>query len=80
MLRTFRLRKEVAAYVCNILESQEGITTFSTIPPQAGDPHRDLKLLIPIGFVAEVEALMNQLKSELNLETGDAIYELENES
>jgi hypothetical protein len=76
LVRRFRLRKEVTAYVYNILEAQEGITTYSTLPHQPGEAHRDLELSIPIAFISEVNALIEQLKQELNHETGDAIYEL----
>jgi hypothetical protein len=66
--RRIRVRKEDSAYVYCILESHEGITSYSTLDHQAGDPFRDLELQIPFDFVDEVNRVLKDL--------GDMIYEL----
>ena len=67
--RVFRVRKEDSAYVYFILESYEGITSYSTLPFEKGDIHRDLELRIPPDFLNEVEDLLKRL--------GDLVYEIE---
>lgn len=51
-----------------ILESYEGITSYSTLDYKPGDAYRDLELRIPPDFVQEVEAVLKRL--------GDMIHEL----
>lgn len=51
-----------------ILESHEGITSYSTLDHKIGDAYRDLELRIPPDFVSEVEDLLKTL--------GEMIYEL----
>lgn len=63
-----RVRKEDSAWVYFVLESEEGITAYSTLPFTVGDPHRDLELHVPPDFVAEVEEILVRL--------GDRIYRL----
>ncbi len=65
--REIRVRKEDSAFVYFILESYEGITSYSTLEFQKGDPYRDLELRIPPDFLNEVNDLLNRL--------GDLIYE-----
>ncbi len=70
--RTIRVRKEDSAFVYFILESAEGITAYSTLDFSPEDAHRDLLLMVPPDFVAEVDRLLKDL--------GDCVYELkENE-
>ena len=66
--KKIRVRKEDSAYVYFILESYEGITSYSTLDHKVGDPHRDLELRIPPDYLGEVQALLKDL--------GDMIYEL----
>ena len=66
--KKIRVRKEDSAYVYFILESYEGITSYSTLENKVGDPHRDLELRIPPDYLGEVQALLKEL--------GDMIYEL----
>ena len=63
-----RVRKEDSAWIYFILESQEGLTAYSTLPFRVGDPHRDLELLVPPDFLSEVEELLARL--------GDQVYRL----
>lgn len=66
--KKIRVRKEDSAYVYNVLESYEGITSYSTLDFKQGDLHRDLELCIPLAFVDEVEELLKRL--------GDLVYDL----
>jgi hypothetical protein len=70
-LKTIRVRKEDSAYVYFILESHEGIVSYSTLPHRTGEAHRDLELTIPESFVPEVDRLLKRL--------GDLVYELKSE-
>jgi hypothetical protein len=67
--KKIRVKKEDSAFVYFILESYEGITSYSTLYFKQGDLHRDLELRIPNDFVPEVEDLLRHL--------GDLIYEIE---
>lgn len=62
--RTIRLRKEDTAYVYFVLESHEGLTSYSTLEHRPGDAYRDLELRIPPDFVVETEALLERLQVE----------------
>ena len=64
VFKNIRVRKEDSAYVYFILESQEGITSYSTLDHKPGDRFRDLELRIPPDFVAEVEELFERLRAE----------------
>jgi hypothetical protein len=65
--RQIRVRKQDSAFVYFILESYEGIASYSTLDFNQGDMHRDLELRIPSDFVTDVDQLLKQL--------GDLIYE-----
>ena len=59
--RQIRVKKEDSAFVYFILESYEGIASYSTLDFQPGDLHRDLELRIPADFLVEVEELLDRL-------------------
>ena len=67
--RKIRTRTEDSALVYFVLESHEGICSYSTLPYGKGDPARDLILRIPPGFENEVDLALAPL--------GDKIYELD---
>jgi hypothetical protein len=67
--RHIRVRKQDSAYIYCILESHEGIVSYSTLKHEPSAPHRDLELQIPEGYISEVEEMLKQL--------GDLIYELD---
>lgn len=69
--RVIRVSKEDSAYVYAILESHEGIASYSTLDHRVGEPHRDLELLIPVSRLAEAERVLNELK-ELIYEPKDS--------
>lgn len=62
VFRKIRVRKEDSAFVYFILESHEGIVSYSTLDFRKGDPHRDLELRIPPDFVQEVEGVLKRLE------------------
>jgi hypothetical protein len=66
--RVIRVRKEDSAFVYFILESYEGITSYSTLPHKVGEPFRDLELRIPPDFVGDVDDLLARL--------GELAYEI----
>ena len=59
--RKIRVRKEDSAFVYFILESYEGLTSYSTLDFKVGDAYRDLELRIAPDFQAEVDTLLGQL-------------------
>ena len=67
--RQIRVRKEDSAFVYFILESYEGITSYSTLGFKRGDLFRDLELRVPPDFKEEVDSLLKRL--------GDLIFEME---
>ncbi len=66
--RVIRVKKEDAAFVYFILESHEGALSYSTLPGEAAQAHRDLELRIPPGMETEVERILESLR--------EMIYEL----
>ena len=65
VVKQIRVRKEDSAFVYFILESYEGITSYSTLEHRPGDPHRDLELRIPVDFVDEVEELLKTFGDQI---------------
>ncbi len=59
--RVIRVRKEDSAFVYFILESYEGITSYSTLPFKPGEAHRDLELMVPPDFEGDVQDVLNRL-------------------
>lgn len=66
--KRIRVRKEDSAYLYALLESYEGVASYSTLPHQTGDLFRDLELSIPSAFVTQVEELLQSL--------GEMIHEI----
>jgi hypothetical protein len=71
VFRTVRVKKEDSAFIYFILESYEGIASYSTLEFKTGDSFRDLELRIPPDYLAEVEELLKSF--------GDLIYEIKSE-
>jgi hypothetical protein len=66
--RRIRVKKEDSAFVYCILESHEGIASYSTLDSKTGDAHRDLELTVPEGSREEVDRILKEL--------GEMVYEL----
>lgn len=60
-----RVRKEDSAFIYAILESHEGICSYSTLTAPNGALYRDLELQIPEGFKEEVGVVLGQLAKQL---------------
>jgi predicted KAP-like P-loop ATPase len=67
-IRKIRVKKEDSAFVYFILESYEGVTSYSTLDFEPGDAHRDLELRTTSDFSKEVDDLLKRL--------GELVYEL----
>jgi hypothetical protein len=68
VFRKIRVAKGDSAFIYFILESYEGIVSYSTLPFETGEPHRDLELRIPPSYVGEVDRLLGRF--------GGMVYEL----
>lgn len=66
--KVFRSRKQDSAYVYAILESYEGLVSYSTLDGQASDLHRDLEITFSPETEKDVSVLLNSLS--------EVIYEL----
>lgn len=64
-----RVRKEDSAFIYNVLESSEGVASYSTLPFTPGELHRDLELTYSPDFDEELRDILQGL--------GDKVYILE---
>jgi hypothetical protein len=70
--KTIRLHRKDSAFVYAILESLEGMTSYSTLPDAPGESHRDLLLCIAPAFEKEIEATLEGMRKKfpiIELET-----------
>ena len=67
-VKKIRMRKEDSVFVYFVFEAHEGICSYSTLPFEKSDAHRDMILRIPPDFEQEVQEVLNEL--------GDKVYEL----
>lgn len=65
--RVLRTPKEHSAYLYFILESHEGLTSYSTLPHRVGELTRDVELLATEYFRQDVDALCVQLAREISV-------------
>ena len=76
--KTIRITKRDSAWVYFILEAQEGIVSYSTLPDNSknlvlspsGESTCELALTIPVGFLTQVEEVLVHLQ-----ESGVWIFE-----
>ena len=59
--KRIRVKKEDSAFVYFILESHEGVTSYSTLEHREVDPHRDLELTFSTDFASEVDEILEDL-------------------
>lgn len=59
-----RLTKESSSFLYFILESNEGLCFYSTLPYEIGDENRDIELNIPIEFEGNVLSLLEHFYKE----------------
>lgn len=63
-----RVRKEDSAYLYQILESYEGLVSYSTLTSAPGHPYRDIVLHPASGPIAGLQRLLERLREEIALE------------
>ncbi len=70
MRRTvIRVLKKDSAFVYAILESLEGMASYSTLSDELGrSNYRDLELLIPLGYSEDVDLVLEGLSKKIPLE------------
>jgi hypothetical protein len=61
--KKIRIHRRDAAFVYAILESLEGMASYSTLDSGVSD-HRELKLLIAPGFAQDVETVLDGLRKK----------------
>jgi hypothetical protein len=59
--RVIRVRKQDSAFVYFVLEANEGVMAYSTLPSSAGDAHRDLELMIPPSLGVEADQVLESI-------------------
>ena len=63
-----RVPKDEAAYVYQLLESYDGIATYSTLPHEKNFPYRDIAIMPAPDLVSEVKILVRNISSEVAVE------------
>jgi hypothetical protein len=63
-----RVRKQDSAYFYQLLESYEGLASFSTLPSEKDAPYRDIAIHAAPDLRREVEALISRVEREIPLE------------
>ncbi len=62
--RTIRLHRKDSVFTYAILESLEGMTSYTTLPDTPGQTYRDLELCIAPGFAEEIDAVIEGLRKK----------------
>ena len=62
--KLIRVHRRDAAFVYAILESLDGMTSFSTLPDKSGQDYRELELSISPEFVTDVETVLDGLRKK----------------
>ena len=62
--KIIRVRRRDSAFVYAILESLEGMTSFSTLSECNSQDYRELELSIVPGFAAEVETVLDGMRKK----------------
>lgn len=65
----WRVRKEDSAFVYFILESHEGIATYSTLLHHEGDLHRDIEIRVPEKMTHDFNEVRSQLEHLIDVRT-----------
>ena len=60
--RIYRMPKEMGVWLDSILESHEGLCSFSISPRPKGQPFCDMELQFSPEVVAELEAVLDQIQ------------------
>lgn len=62
--KIIRVPKKNSAFVYAILESLEGMASYSTLDKSVGKNFRDLQLFIPEAFVGDINFVLESLRKE----------------
>ena len=65
--KIIRVHRRDSAFVYAILESLEGMVSYSTLNSEASQDYRDLSLFIPYGFIQEVDQVLSGLRKRIFL-------------
>ncbi len=63
-----RVKKEDSAFFYTVLEAQDGIVSYSTLPGPITDHFRDMELQVPEKYLEECDRLLGSL--------GDLVFRL----
>ena len=69
VFRRIRVKKADSAFVNSVLESHDGVASYSTLDFHVGDLYRDLELRIPPTSMEELDEILTSL--------GDLVYEID---
>lgn len=58
------MHRRDSAFVYAILESLEGMASFSTLPDEPGQDFREIELAIPEGFALEIEEAVSGMRKK----------------
>lgn len=67
--RVIRVKKEESAFFYFILESYEGMVSYSTLDFKQGQKEICLELRVPYGFLADIQGILERIgdfKDEFN--------------
>ena len=62
--KVIRIHRRDSAFVYAILESLEGMASYSTLPDSPGQAHRDLELSIPLHFTEDMKTILDGLRKK----------------
>ncbi len=65
--RVIRTERKDSALFYFLLESYEGVTSYSTLPHQEGDTTRDIELCYSVDFRQEVDEMLNAISHDVPL-------------
>lgn len=65
--KKIRVHRKDSAFTYAILESLEGMASYSTLPDEPGQNYRDLALCIPEPFVLDIEIVLNGLRKKFSV-------------
>lgn len=62
--KIIRVHRRDAAFVYAILESLEGMASYSTLPDAPGQDYREVELSVANGFLDEIDTVLNGLRKK----------------
>jgi hypothetical protein len=62
--KTIRVHRRDSAFIYAILESLEGMASFSTLPDEPGQTHRDIALFIPPSCERDINIILDGMRKK----------------